>query len=255
MQAVERARPEVVIHQATAIPPVVTPRRIARDFVSTNRLRTEGTDHLLAAARAAGARRFIAQSFGGYLWSPRPGPPVREEEPRAPQPPGPLKEILAALDYLERVVPAAQGIEGVVLRYGGFYGPGTQLARDGATVAQLRQRQFPVVGGGVGVWSFVHIEDAARATVLALERGSPGVYNVADDEPAAVSVWLPYLAECIGAPAPWRVPGWIGRLLAGEAAVTLMTQVRGIDNAKARRELRWNPRWPTWREGFRRGLI
>ena len=247
LSAVQEARPDAVIHQLTAIPAKLNPRRLAEDFALTNRLRTEGTDYLLEAARASGATRFIAQSFGGYMWAREPGPPMSEEEARDPES---ITGVVAAIAHVERVVPEGGG---VVLRYGSFYGPGTGLSSDGATVAQIRAREFPIVGKGAGVWSFLHVEDAARATVTALDRGAPGIYNIADDEPAAVAEWLPYLAEVLGAKAPRRVPEWVARLAAG-ANVMAVTRARGISNAKAKRELGWTPVWGSWREGFRRAL-
>lgn len=253
-EAVGRAQPEVVIHQLTAIPTAVNPRKLAEDFARTNRLRTEGTDYLLAAARAAGARRFLAQSFGGYMWAPGAALALTEEEHRAADPPEQIREVTAAIEYVERVVPAARGIEGLALRYGGFYGAGTQIGEGGATLEQVRKRAFPLVGDGGGVWSFVHMADVAQATTLAMERGAAGIYNIADDEPAPVREWLPFLAEAIGAPAPRRAPAWLGRLLAGETAVALMTQVRGIVNTKAKAELGWELAYPSWRQGFRQGL-
>lgn len=254
MEAVARAHPEAVIHQLTSIPAALNPKKLAESFALTNRLRTEGTDHLLAAARAVGTRRFLAQSFGGYVWAPGAPRAVTEDWPRSGDPPGQLRGVIAAVDYLERAVPAAQGLDGIVLRYGGFYGPGTGIGEGGATLAQIRKRAFPVIGGGGAVWSFVHIEDAARATLLALDRGAPGIYNVADDEPAEVRDWLPFLAEAAGAPAPRRVPAWLGRLLAGETTVRLMTEMHGIVNHKAKAELGWTPAYPSWRQGFRHGL-
>ncbi len=254
MEAVARAHPEVVIHQLTAIPPALNPKKLAESFAITNRLRTEGTDHLLSAARAVGSRRLIAQSFGGYLWAPTAPRAVTEDRARAADPPGQFRPVLEAVAYLERAVPGAAGIDGIVLRYGGFYGPGTGFGEGGGTLAQIRKRAFPVIGGGTGVWSFVHIDDAARATLLALDRGEAGIYNVADDEPAEVREWLPFLAEAIGAPAPRRIPLWLGRLLAGETTAALMTQVRGIVNNKAKAELDWTPAYPSWRQGFRHGL-
>jgi nucleoside-diphosphate-sugar epimerase len=253
-EAVARARPGVVIHQMTAIPASINPRRVDRDFARTNRLRTEGTDYLLAAARAAGARRFIAQSFGGYIWVAGPPRAVDESEPRAAEVPEGVREVAAAIEYVERIVPAAPDIEGVVLRYGGFYGAGTQLGEGGATLEQIRKRAFPLAGDGAGTWSFVHMEDVADATLLALERGSAGIYNIADDEPAPVREWLPFLAEAIGAPPPRRVPEWLARLLAADNAVALMTRVSGMVNRKAKAELGWELKYPSWRQGFREGL-
>ncbi len=251
--AVRAAEPEAVVHQLTALSSMTgNPRKFAEDFALTNRLRTEGTDHLLAAARAAGARRFVAQSYAGWPYAREGGPVKSEDDPLDPDPPAAARDALDAMRYLDRVVLGAEGIEGVVLRYGGFYGPGTGIARgeESALIEPIRKRRFPVVGGGTGVWSFVHIDDAARATLAALDRGAPGIYNVVDDDPAPVSEWLPALADAIGAKPPRRVPTWIGRLAGGEMAVTLMTQVRGASNAKAKRELGWQPEHPSWREGF-----
>jgi 2-alkyl-3-oxoalkanoate reductase len=252
--AVGAARPEAVIHQLTAIPQRINPRRMARDFELTNRLRSDGTDNLVAAAREAGARRFLAQSFAGWPYA-REGGPVKDEDDRLdPDPPGDLGPLLAAIRHLEEAVTGAEGLEGVVLRYGPFYGPGTAVAPGGSIVEDVRRRRFPVVGDGGGVWSFVHIDDVAGATVAALERGAPGIYNVVDDEPATVAEWLPALAEAIGAPPPRHVPALAARLAAGVHGVAMMTEIRGASNAKARRELGWQPRHPSWREGFRTAL-
>jgi 2-alkyl-3-oxoalkanoate reductase len=251
--AVRAAEPEAVVHQLTALSSMTgNPRKFAEDFALTNRLRTEGTDHLLAAARAAGARRFVAQSYAGWPYAREGGPVKSEDDPLDPDPPAAARDALDAMRYLDRIVPGAEGIEGVVLRYGGFYGPGTGIARgeESALIEAIRKRRFPVVGGGTGVWSFVHIDDAAGATLAALDRGAPGIYNIVDDDPAPVSEWLPALADAIGAKPPRRVPTWIGRLAGGEMAVSLMTQVRGASNAKAKRELGWQPEHPSWREGF-----
>jgi 2-alkyl-3-oxoalkanoate reductase len=251
--AVRAAEPEAVVHQLTALSSMTgNPRKFAEDFALTNRLRTEGTDHLLAAARAACARRFVAQSYAGWPYAREGGPVKSEDDPLDPDPPAAARDALDAMRYLDRIVPGAEGIEGVVLRYGGFYGPGTGIARgeESALIEAIRKRRFPVVGGGTGVWSFVHIDDAASATLAALDRGAPGIYNVVDDDPAPVSEWLPALADAIGAKPPRRVPTWIGRLAGGEMAVSLMTQVRGASNAKAKRELGWQPEHPSWREGF-----
>jgi nucleoside-diphosphate-sugar epimerase len=249
-QAVARAEPEAVIHQMTALAGDFDLRRFDRTFAVTNKLRTAGTDHLLAAAAAAGARRFIAQSFTGWT-NPREGGPVKtEEDPLDPTPTHMQRESLAAIAYLERTVTSADQLEGIALRYGSFYGPG---ASD-ALVELIRKRKFPVIGSGAGIWSWLHISDAAAAAVCALERGAPGVYNVVDDEPAPVAEWLPFLARVIGAKPPYRVPRWIGRLAAGETGVSMMTQIRGSSNAKAKWELGWLPAWPSWRQGFRDGL-
>ncbi len=255
-QAVAEAEPEVVIHQLTAIDAGAISRSIDKTFVLTNRLRTEGTDHLLAAARAVGAKRFIAQSFAGWPYERTGGPVKTEEDPLQATPPKTVSESLRAIRYVEETVTGAEGIEGLALRYGGFYGPGTSVAvnPDGEQVVMLRKRRLPVVGSGAGIWSFVHIEDAASATAAAVQRGEPGLYNVVDDEPAPVSVVFPELAKAIGAKPPFRIPRWIGRLLAGEGMTIMMTEVRGASNAKAKRELGWELRYPSWRQGFREGL-
>ncbi|HEY6654587.1 MAG TPA: NAD(P)-dependent oxidoreductase [Solirubrobacterales bacterium] len=255
-QAVGEADPEAVIHELTAIDAASFGRSIDKMFAQTNRLRREGTDHLLAAAKAAGARRFIVQSFAGWPFERTGGPVKSEGDPLQEHPPKTVAETLGAIKYLERVVTDAEGIEGLALRYGGFYGPGTSIALnpDGEQVAMLRKRRFPVVGNGAGIWSFVHIHDAASATAAALDRGGPGVYNVVDDEPAPVSVMLPELAKAIGAKPPRHLPRWVGRVLAGEAMTVMMTEVRGASNEKAKRELGWELRYPSWRLGFRDGL-
>jgi 2-alkyl-3-oxoalkanoate reductase len=255
-RAVAEAEPEVIIHQLTAISADTNPRHFDRAFARTNRLRTEGTDHLLAAAKAVGAKRFIAQSFAGWPFARIGGPVKTEEDPLDESPPKQARETIAAIRYLERAVSAADSIEGIALRYGGFYGPGTSISREpGAAQAEMvRKRRFPIVGGGTGVQSFIQIEDAAAATVAALDRGHRGIYNVTDDEPAPVSEWLPVLADALGAKPPRRVPRWLGRLVAGEVGVVMMTEVRGGANAKAKRELGWELRYPSWRLGFREGL-
>ena len=256
-RAVGEAEPEVILHELTAIPGNLEPRHFDRDFaLLTNRLRTEGTDHLLGAARAVGARRFIAQSFTGWPYARTGGPVKTEDDPLDPDPPSQFRRTLDTIRKLEDVVSEAEGIEGLALRYGGFYGPATSIAvePDGELVEMVRKRRFPVVGSGAGVWSWVHIDDAAAATAAAVDAGSPGIYNIVDDEPAPVSDWLPDLAEAIGAKSPRRVPRWLGRLLAGEAAVAMMTEQRGASNAKAKRELDWELRYPSWRAGFREGL-
>lgn len=254
MQAVTRAAPEVVVHQMTGLAGVTSYRRFDHEFALTNRLRADGTDHLLAAARAAGARRVVVQSYAGWTYGRGGGEPRSESDPLDPSPLANQVESLAALRHLEAAVHAAPGIEGLVLRYVSLYGPGTSLGRDGDLARLVRKRQLPVIGGGAGVWSFVHVDDAASATLAAIERGAPGIYNVADDEPAAVAAWLPQLAAALGAKPPRHIPAWLGRLAAGEVAVATMTRIAGVANAKARRELAWTPRYPSWREGFRGGL-
>jgi nucleoside-diphosphate-sugar epimerase len=249
-EAVGRARPEVIVHQLTAIG-AVDMRHFDRDFALTNRLRTEGTDHLLSAGQAVGVRRFVAQGVGGYGAYARTGGPVKtEEDPLDPTPAREMRETLAAIRHLEEAVLGARWTEGLVLRYGVFYGPGTSLAPGAEQFELIRRRKFPLVGDGGGVWSFIHVADAAEATVAAVERGSRGVYNVVDDDPAPVAKWLPALAQELGAKKPMRVPRFIGRLFAGEAGVVMMTDVRGASNAKAQRELGWRPAHPSWRDGF-----
>jgi 2-alkyl-3-oxoalkanoate reductase len=258
-QAVASAEPEVIVHQLTALSGKMSMRDARRPDRSsavtmTNRLRTEATDHLLAAGRAVGARRFVAQSIATFRFAG--GPVQGEADPLDPNPPAPLRTGLAAILHLERAVTTIEWGEGLALRYGSFYGPGTgfSLAPDAVMAAPIRKRRFPLVGGGSGVWSFVHIEDAAAATVAAVEHGQPGIYNVVDDEPAPVREWLPVLASALDAKPPRRVPRWLVRLAAGEAAAVMMTDVRGASNEKAKRELGWKPRYASWRQGFAQGL-
>ena len=247
--AVGEARPEVIIHQLTAIGSLDM-RHFDRDFAQTNRLRTEGTDHLLSAGQAVGVRRFIAQSYTSWPYARTGGPVKSEEDPLDPTPASEMRESIAAIRHLETAVTGADWTEGIVLRYGAFYGPGTSLSAGGEQLEMVRKRKYPVVGNGAGMWSFVHIADAAEATVAAVERGQRGIYNVVDDDPAPVAEWLPALANAIGAPKPWRVPRFVGRVVAGETAVVMMTEMRGASNAKAKRELDWTPGHPSWREGF-----
>ena len=255
-QAVASAEPEVIVHQLTALSGEFDMRHIDRFFETTNRLRTEGTDHLLAAGRAVGTRRFVAQSFAGWPAARTGGPVKGEDAPFDPDPPEKLRGMLDAIRHLEEAVTQVDWLEGVVLRYGGFYGPGTTLSADPSAphTAAVRKRQFPVVGDGGGVWSFIHIDDAAAATAVAVERGKRGIYNVVDDDPAPTRDWMPELAHALGAKPPRRVPRWLGRALAGEAAAVMMTEVRGASNEKAKRELGWKPRYASWRQGFVQGL-
>jgi nucleoside-diphosphate-sugar epimerase len=224
--------------------------------IMTNRLRTEGTDHLLAAGRAVGARRFVAQSFTAFRWARAGGPVLTEADPLDPNPPAALQTPLMGILHLERAVTSIEWGEGLVLRYGGFYGPGTaiSLAPDAPMAAPIRKRRFPIIGDGGGVWSHVHIEDAATATAAAVEHGPPGIYNVVDDDPAPVREWLPALASALGARPPMRIPRWLARLAAGETATLMMTESKGASNAKAKRELDWQLRYPSWRQGFAQGL-
>ncbi len=248
-EAVGRAQPDVIVHQLTSIPPRLDLRHFDRDFALTNRLRTEGTDYLLSAGQAMGVQRFVAQSyFGAYA---RTGAAVKtEEDPLDPAPVRDMRGVAAAIRHLEQAVLGARWTEGIVLRYGAFYGPGTSLAPGAEQVEMIRRHKFPIVGDGGGVWSFMHVADAADATVAAVEHGSRGVYNVVDDDPAPVAEWLPALAQQLGAKRPMHVPRIVGRLFAGEVGVVMMTELRGASNAKAKRELAWRPAHPSWREGF-----
>ncbi len=254
VRAVIRTQPDAIVHQLTAIPANLNLRRFDREFALTNRLRTEGTDNLLTAARAAGVRRVVAQSFAGWTYE-RTGASVKtEDDPLDPDPPPAFRGTLAAIRYLEAALQAAQGVEGIALRYGWFYGPGTSLGRGAALLHAIRRRQLPIVGSGTGIWSFIHIADAAAATVAALQRGAPGIYNVADDEPAPVCAWLPWLADASGAPPPRRIPSWLGRILIGHHGIVLMNESRGCSNKKAKSALDWRPRYASWRTGFIDGL-
>ncbi|MBD2891811.1 Aurachin B dehydrogenase [Actinomadura sp. RB99] len=251
-KAVREADPEVIVNQLTAIGHIDT-RHFERSFAATDRLRIEGTDNLLAAARDTGVRRFIAQSNGAFTYARTGGPVKTEEDPLDRSPVAQMASMIAAVEYMEKAVLGADGIEGIVLRYGAFYGPGTSMAPGSEQLEMIRKRKFPVVGDGGGVWSFVHIADAADATVAAVENGGRGVYNIVDDDPARVAQWLPELAAMLGAKKPMRVPRFIGRLAAGPAGVVLMTELRGASNAKAKRELGWTPSHPSWRQGLQVG--
>jgi 2-alkyl-3-oxoalkanoate reductase len=247
--AVEEAAPEVVVHQLTALPHRFDPRD-KEIYAATNRLRTEGTRNLIDAARAAGARRLVCQSIA-FAYAPGARPEVMDEDARlALGSPPPFGEGVRAVDEMERAVLGAEGLEGLVLRYGWFYGPGTFYAEDGSMAHDVRKRRFPVIGKGTGLFSFVHVDDAASATVAAVERGAPGVYNVVDDDPAPQREWLPAYAEAFGAKKPFRVPVWVARLVVGKIATIAGVQP-GASNAKAKRELGWEPRWRSWRDGFR----
>jgi nucleoside-diphosphate-sugar epimerase len=255
-RVVAEAEPEVIVHQLTALSGRLDLRRPDRFFAMTNRLRIEGTDHLLAAGRAVGTRRFVAQSYAGWPFARTGGPVKDETDPLDPDPPRALRTTLDAILHVEEAVTGIGWGEGLVLRYGGFYGPGTSLSLEpgAAMVAPIRRRQFPLIGDGGGVWSFLHIEDAATATAAAVERGRAGIYQIVDDEPAPVREWLPALAEALDAKPPRRLPRWLGRLLAGETATVMMTEIRGASNTKAKRELGWTLRYPSWRLGFAKGL-
>ena len=245
-ESVAKAEPDAVVHQLSALSGKLDVKHFDRSFAMTNRLRTEGLDHLIAAAQASGVPHVVTQSYTGWP-NIRSGSWVKDEEdPLDPEPPRAQRETLDGIRYLED---ATQKVDGTVLRYGGFYGDASN-----AMVPVIRKRQFPLAGGGTGYTSFVHLDDAARATVLALEQDVHGVFNIVDDEPAPASEWLPYLADCLGAKPPRHLPVWVARLAAGDVAVSMLTRTRGSSNTRAKRELGWELRWPSWREGFRHGL-
>jgi nucleoside-diphosphate-sugar epimerase len=250
-EAVAAARPDAVIHQLTAIPARIDPRRMERDFALNDRLRSEATRHLVRAAQAAGTPRIIAQSIA-FAYAPGPaGTLHRESDPLFLEAPEPFRRSARAVQDLEDAV---LGADGLVLRYGYFYGPGSAISSGGSMAGELARRRLPIVGRGAGVWSFVHVDDSARATVLALSRGASGAYNIVDDEPARVGDWVPALAEALGAPKPFHVPVPIARLVAGSYGVSVMTQAQGARNELARKELGWEPEIASWRDGFRHAL-
>jgi len=249
VRAVVQAQPDAIVHQMTAIPGDMNLRRFDREFELTNRLRREGTDNLLHAARTAAVTRLVAQSFGGWTYARTGGPVKTEQDPLDPDPPAAFRRTLDAIRYLEDAVTGA-GIDGIALRYGAFYGPATSLGRGGSLLDAVRRRRLPIIGDGTGTWSFIHITDAAAATVAALERGAPGIYNISDDEPAQVREWLPALAAALAAPRPPRMPRWVARRLVGEHAVVMMNEIRGMSNEKAKTRLGWRLRHASWRAGF-----
>jgi nucleoside-diphosphate-sugar epimerase len=249
-RAMTTAKPDVVIHQLTALKGLSNLKKFDEEFAETNRLRTEGTDHLLKAALEVGATRFIAQSFTGWTNPRGPSGPATETDGLDPEPQPEARRTLAGIGSVERAGTETTGLTGIALRYGGFYGPGTGLGRGGDMLELVRGRKLPIVGAGQGVWSLIHIHDAARATALAVDHGATGVYNIVDDRPAPVAEWLPALAETVGAKGPRRVPAWLARPMIGRHGVMMMTAMRGSSNAKAKRELGWEPAYPTWREGF-----
>jgi 2-alkyl-3-oxoalkanoate reductase len=254
LEAVQRSEPDVIIHQLTAIPASFNMRRFDEEFALTNRLRSEGTDHLLAAARAVGCRRIIAQSYLGWPYA-RAGTWIKnEEDPLLTSPEPAVRETFQAILHLESAVTGESTIDGFVLRYGTFYGPGTSLGRGGSLLEEVRKRRVPIIGEGLGYWSFVHVDDAAWATLAAIEAPSPGLYNICDDEPAPVSQWLPFLAEVLAAKAPRHIPRWLGRMAIGPHGVAMMTESRGGSNQKAKSAMWWKLKWPSWRQGFRESL-
>lgn len=247
-RAVAEAEPDVIVHELTAIGEVDM-KHMEKSFAMTNRLRTEGTDHLLSAGQAVGVERFVAQS--NVMIYDRTGGPVKtEDDPHDRAPTAGIRPGLEAIEHLEEAVLGASWTEGIVLRYGWFYGPGTSMARGSEQAEMVRRRKFPLVADGGAVFSWIHVADAAAATVAAIERGTRGTYNVVDDDPATVAEWLPELAGELGAKPPRRVPRFIARLFAGETGVVMMTELRGASNAKAKRELDWRPAHPSWREGL-----
>src|SRR3954454_22638518 len=262
MGAVMGAEPDVIVHQLTSLAGATDMKHFDRVFATTNRLRTEGLRHLLDAGRASGTRRIIVQSFTGWPFAREGGPVKDEDAPLDPSPPKAQRASLRAIRELEAMVAGAgpgsareAGVEGVVLRYGCFYGPGTSLSADGDFADLVRKRRLPVIGDGDGRWSFTHIDDAAGGVLATLGADRPeGVFAIVDDEPARAAEWIPALAEALGAPRPRHVPAWLARVVAGEVPTVMMTQSRGASNARARSVLGWEPRWPSWHEGFRRGL-
>jgi 2-alkyl-3-oxoalkanoate reductase len=252
--AVRRAEPEVIIHQLTALSGVSNFRKVDEEFALTNRFRTEVTDTLLAAARTIGTQRLIVQSYCGWPYARKGGPVKTEEDPLDPKPLENFTKTLAAIRYLENKIGSVPSLEGIALRYGTWYGPGNAIGKAGTVYKMVKKRRLPVIGGGGGIWSFIHVSDAASAAVAAITNGSAGIYNVVDDEPARVSQWLPALAKAIGAKPPYKIPHWVGELIIGKAGVVMMTQIRGCSNAKAKRDLNWTPRYASWRKGFVEGL-
>jgi nucleoside-diphosphate-sugar epimerase len=246
----ERVRPEVVVHELTDLPPALDPRKMEKQLAGNDRIRTEGTRNLVAAAVAAGARRIVAQSIA-FAYAPTGTGLKRETDSLWDDAPWPWRRSVDALRELDDAITGTTAVEGVVLRYGWFYGPGSAYGPGGHFEREVRRRRFPVVGSGCGVFSFIHVDDAADATVAALARGAPGIYNIVDDEPAPTREWLPAYADAIGAKRPRRVPRFLARMLAGQYAVMLSTELRGASNERAKAELGWQPRYASWREGFR----
>ena len=256
LETVRRAAPDVIIHELTSIPPSLDLKRFDEGFAFTNMLRREGTDFLLAAARSTGCRRFIAQSYAGWPYR-RTGTWIKDENDpllSSSETESSVEKTLDAILHLESAVLGESAVEGFVLRYGAFYGPGTSLGLGGSLLEEVKKRRLPIIGMGTGYWSFLHIDDAASATVAAVDAPSPGVYNICDDEPAPVSEWLPFLANELGAKPPRHIPAWMARMAIGAFGVALMTEIRGASNQKAKSRMPWKPKWPTWRKGFRDGL-
>ena len=252
--AVVSVRPEVVVHQMTALKSGIDFKKFDESFAVTNRLRTEGTENLLAASHAAGVRRIVVQSYAGWNLQHGGSPTKTENDPLLTNPAAAARQTLAGIRELESAVTGDQAIEGLVLRYASFYGPTGAIGKGGETVELIRQRKLPLIGDGSGIWSFIHYDDAADATVRAVETGDPGIYQIADDDPASAAVWLPELARILGAKPPRHIPVWLGKLAAGDVAVAAFTQIRGADNSKAKDTFSWQPGYASWRQGFRNGL-
>jgi nucleoside-diphosphate-sugar epimerase len=254
VRAVTEWAPDAVVNELTALESVRKYRNFDKEFALTNRLRTEGTDNLIAAATEAGARTFLSQSFGSWVYADGPAGLRTENDPLISKPFAKQRATFEALQHLEQATLGVSGMTGIVLRYAGFYGPGTSLAADGFVAEEVRKQRLPIVGDGAGVWSFIHVDDAAEATLAALEAGVAGVFNVVDDEPSPARDWIPFLAEVLGAKRPRHVPVWLARVAAGEIAVHAMTRMQGMSNEKAKSTFAWQPRYPSYREGFRRGF-
>jgi 2-alkyl-3-oxoalkanoate reductase len=252
--AVAEARPDVVVHQMTALKGGIDFKRFDKSFALTNRLRTEGTDNLLAASRAAGVRRFVVQSYAGWNLQRGGSMTKTEDVPLDPQPVSATQQTMAGIRHLESVVTGDPSIEGLVLRYANFYGPTGAIGKGGEIVELIRKRRLPLIGDGAGVWSFIHYDDAADATVQAVRTGDPGIYQIADDDPATAAVWLPELARILGAKPPLHIPAWLAKAAVGDVGVSAFTKIRGADNSKARDAFSWQPGYASWREGFRHGL-
>lgn len=252
--AVGSVQPEVVVHQMTALKSGIDFKKFDESFALTNRLRTEGTDNLLAASHAAGVRRIIVQSYAGWNLERGGSPTKTEDVPLDPEPVAATAKTMAGIRHLEAAVTGDEALEGLVLRYASFYGPTGAIGKGGELVELIRQRKLPLIGDGSGIWSFIHYDDAADATVRAVTMGDPGIYQIADDDPASAAVWLPEFARILGAKPPRHIPVWLAKLAAGEVAVSAFTQIRGADNSKAKDAFGWQPGYASWRQGFRHGL-
>jgi nucleoside-diphosphate-sugar epimerase len=252
--AVAEARPDVVVHQMTALKGGIDFKRFDKSFALTNRLRTEGTDNLLAASRAAGVRRLVVQSYAGWNLQRGGSTTKTEDVPLEPKPVSATSQTMAGIQHLESVVTGDPSIEGLVLRYANFYGPTGAIGKGGEIVELIRKRRLPLIGDGGGVWSFIHYDDAADATVQAVRTGDPGIYQIADDDPATAAVWLPELARILGAKPPLHIPAWLAKAAVGDVGVSAFTKIRGADNSKAKDAFSWRPGYGSWREGFRHGL-